>query len=199
MRFFSHIRIFKPLPYFLLGVTILISCDIFSARTPEEPQSGENTWLQPDTPERVIENLSNAIRELNSQNYFRSLSEDFSFQSTSTAESREPLLWSSWAGADELSYFQRLAGAASLFSGHDLELIEGTPTVVSTDVYLYESRYLLTINHSRTDENIPTVVQGRLSWRIEQLQSGLWVLVEWIDVELGNEPSWSDLKAAFST
>ena len=180
-------------------MTFLCSCDVFKARTPEDPLSGESTWLQPDTPERVIENLSNAIRELNSQNYFRSLSESFSFQSTRTAESREPLLWSSWAGADELSYFQRLVGAASNFEGHDLELIEGTPTVVSTDIYLYESRYLLTINHSRIDENIPTVVQGQLTWRIEQLSNGLWVLVEWIDVELGSEPSWSDLKAAFST
>ncbi len=175
------------------------SCELFSARDPEDPQFGQSTWLQPDTPERVIQNIQNSVRDLNSQNYSRSLSTEFRFQSTLTAEEREPLLWTSWSGPDELSYFQRLVGASSGFSGHGLELIDTIPTVVSESIYLFEANYLLTLNHSRTDEGIPTEMQGRLSWKIIQLSSGLWVLEEWIDVEIQNQSSWSDLKAAFST
>lgn len=183
------------LPLLLVG----ISCGLFEARTPEAPLSGKSTWLQPDTPERVVENIQNSVREMNSQNYHRSLVNEFSFKASLEADSREPLLWAGWAAQDELSYFQRLVGAASNFNGHDLELVDATPTVLSESVYLFEADYLLTVNHSRVDEDIPTEYQGRLTWKLVQGEDGLWALEEWIDVNIGSAPSWSDLKASFST
>ena len=44
---------------------------------------------------------------------------------------------------------------------------------------------------------MPDTVQGRLVWEIEQGDDGLWRLQRWTDQELGNSPSWSDLKAEF--
>jgi len=37
-----------------------------------------------------------------------------------------------------------------------------------------------------------------LQWMLSQGEDGLWSMQDWIDQELGSEPSWSDLKAEFT-
>jgi len=80
-------------------------------------------------------------------------------------------------------------------SGHGLELFDQSFAIVSDTEYVLDATYLLTLNHSRPDA--PTEVQGRLQWIVGQASDGLWSLVEWTDQELGDSPSWSDLKAEF--
>ena len=180
----------------VLVVLLAAGCDLFQAREPEDPIGDAGTWLQPDTPERVVENLQNAVAELNTQNYLRSLADPFTFEPTVAAESREPLL-ASWTRAEEEAYFTRLKAAAEPFSGRSLQLFDTAPSIVGDDVYVLAATYQLTIPHSRADENVPTDVQGRVLWEIVQGADGLWRLRSWTDQELGGNASWSDLKAAF--
>lgn len=183
----------------VLIAVLQAGCDIFSTRDPEPPQAGTGTWLQPDTPDRVIENLQGAIAAMNSGNYLRSLADDFTFDPSQSARAREPELWQGWGRADEETYFGRLVASASFSSGHDLQLLDKTETVLTDQKYVVDANYILTVHHSRTSEDIPTEFQGRLIWEIDQSEEGLWYIQRWTDVdqESQNVASWSDLKASF--
>lgn len=178
----------------LLVLLVLGGCDLFAPRTPEPPITESGTYLQPDTPDQVIENLEAAVAELNTLNYRRSFAEALTFHPTATAEARTAI-WTGWGRAEEEQYFGTLAAAAQAAGTHSLRLSDGTLAVQDADRYVYDAGYVLTVQHRRTDA--PTSVQGRLIWTLEQGEDGLWQITEWTDRELGTAPSWSDLKAAF--
>jgi len=179
----------------VIVVSILIAgCSLFSTRTPDEPLADAGTFSQPDTPEQVIDNIIDAIGEMNAPNYRRSLTEDLVFHPTASAEARESV-FANWGRAQEDQYFTAAAAAADLNTGHGLVLNDQSFTIVSDTQYLLDASYVLTINHRRPDA--PSEVQGRLQWLVEQRSNGLWDLKEWTDRELGGKTSWSDLKAEF--
>ncbi len=88
----------------------------FYTREPEEPLSDTGSFIQPDTPEQVIDNVQSAIAELNTLNYRRSLSEEMTFQPTATAQARESVFLS-WSRSQEEQYFSALVAAASSTRG----------------------------------------------------------------------------------
>ena len=184
----------------LMAILVLASglslpgCSVFSTREPEEPLSDTGSFIQPDTPEQVIDNVQSAIAELNTLNYRRSLSEEMTFQPTATAQARESVFLS-WSRSQEEQYFSALV-AAALNQGHSLQLNDQTLTLLSENEFVLDATYVLSVNHRRTE--VPTRVQGRLQWMLRQGEDGLWALQEWTDQELGSEPSWSDLKAEFT-
>ncbi len=175
---------------------VLGSCDLFSAREPEAPASEGGTFLQPDTPEQVIENILAAVEEMNAPNYGRSLAADLMFTPTAAALGQDPSTWTSWSKAEEERYFSTAAAAAQLSTGHRLVLTDPAVSVITDDRFQYDATYTLTVNHNRPE--VPTGAQGRLIWVLTQGDDGLWSLSEWTDREIGGAVSWSDLKAAFS-
>ncbi len=183
------------IPGMTLMLVLAVGCDVFAPRTPEAPTGEAGTFVQPDAPEIVVENLQAAIAELTTANYRRSLAEGLVIEPTATAEARDPLLWSSWGKAEEVSTFGTLAEAARLTTGHGLRL-EDTSTDVGDTRYTLDATYVLVLRHRRT--GVPDTLQGRLIWEIVQGEDGLWSLTRWTDRELGGSPSWSDLKAAFA-
>lgn len=183
----------------LIGTTlvlalVLAACDVFSPRTPEDPIGEAGTFTQPDVPDLVVDNLQAAIAEMNTVNYRRSLAEDLVFEPTAVAEARDPSLWASWSRTEEVNAFTTLAEAARQNTGHSLRL-EDIATEVGDARYTLDATYVLVARHRRSD--VPDTLQGRLVWVIEQGADGLWSLRRWTDQELGNSPSWSDLKAEF--
>lgn len=182
--------------------TLLISgqltgCGVFDTREPDPPESGVGTWLQPDTPDRVVQNVQNAIAEMNSRNYLRSLAPDFTFEPTVSAKAREPSLWAGWATSEEETYFSRLVASANFLSGHSLQLLDATENVVDDERWVIDANYILTVQHSRAAEDVPTEFQGHLVWAMRRSSEGLWYLQNWTDQETGNLPSWSELKSTF--
>jgi len=184
---------------YVASMLVFVGCDLFSTREPEPPEAGVGTWLQPDTPDRVVENVRNSIAEMNSGNYLRSLATDFTFEPSQTARARESELWQGWSRADEETYFSRLVASSAFSSGHDLQLLDKTENILSDVLYILDANYILTVKHSRTTEDIPTEFQGRLVWEIEKSDEGLWYLKRWVDVDQESQAvaSWSELKASF--
>lgn len=174
---------------------LVTGCSLFSPRDPEDPIDEAGTFLQPDTPEQVVENIRAAISELNTPNYSRSFSADLRVTPTATAEAQDPGIWSAWSRAEEEQYFSTMAAAAQFGSNHELVLNDQNISIITDSRYEIDASYSLTINHNRPD--VPTAVQGRLIWVMIQEEDGLWRLSEWTDRELSNTPSWSDMKAAF--
>ena len=177
------------------GLLLLMGCDALQPRTPETPETTGGTFLQPDTPEQVVENVQAAIAELNTTNYRRSFAQTLTFTPTLAAEARDGALWTTWSRTEEEGYFSTLAAAAQFASGHELRLDEQTTSIVGTDRFLLDARYTLTVQHRRTD--VATSVQGRLIWTITQGDDGLWSIAEWTDRAITGNASWSDLKASF--
>lgn len=177
------------------ALLFLSGCSVFSTREPEDPLGDTGSFVQADTPEQVIENLQAAVAELNTLNYRRSLSEQFTFQPTASAQARETVFLS-WSRSQEEQYFSAMVAAASLNEGHSLQLNDESLTLLSESEFVLDATYVLTINHRRAE--VPVRVQGRLQWILRQGEDGLWALEEWLDQELGTEPSWSDLKAEFT-
>lgn len=177
----------------VLGVA-LSGCGLFEPREPELPVGEAGTFVQPDAPDLVVDNLQNAVAELNTQNYRRSLAEALVFEPTAASAASAPALWPSWSRSEEIGYFTTLAEAARTGQGHELRLTDPVAEV-APDRYVLEATYLLVVRHSRPDA--PDSVQGRLLWQIEPDADGLWRLVRWRDQSLSSSPSWSDLKAAF--
>jgi hypothetical protein len=176
---------------------LLSSCGIFTPRTPETPVGTSGTWLQPDTPDRVMENIKNAIAEKNVQNYVRSLASNLTFQPTLEAQAKQSVIWTRWTTTEEEAYFSRLQSASTTFSGHSLQLLDITQTIIDNTHNQVQASYILRLPHSRTDEGIATEFRGRLVWIMAQGSDGLWRLHQWLDQSTEGKPSWSDLKAAF--
>ena len=170
-------------------------CDLFAPRTPEDPVDEAGTFLQPDTPEQVIDNIRFSIAELNPPNYNRSFNPALMFTPTEEARARDENIWLDWSQTEENQYFSTMVAAAQFASNHELVLTDQTISIIAEDRFEVDASYTLTINHNRPE--VATSVQGRLIWSIIQGEDGLWSVNEWTDREVGNEPSWSDLKLEF--
>lgn len=179
-----------------LTLVFLASCDVFGARTPEAPEGGAGTWLQPVAPDLVVNNLRAAVTELNATNYRRSFDEDFTFTPTAAAYARNPDQWMNWSEAQENGYFITVVEAAKGSSGNLLRLEDSTTELSDTE-YILDAHYLLLIRHG--SQQIADTLQGRLIWVITKKPDGLWALTRWSDQSLGSEDSWSDLKAEFAS
>ena len=154
------------------------------------------TYAQPDTPDRVVDNIQNAIAEMNVQNYRRSISDDLVFRPSASALHATPL-FASWAAGDEERYFSTLVASTNQAAEHELRIEDMTLSPRSQNEYVLDGTYVLDVRHTRSE--VPTRFQGRLHWVISQDQDGLWRLTEWTDQELNaSTPTWSTLKAAFS-
>ncbi|MGA1495368.1 MAG: hypothetical protein ACO37D_08230, partial [Rhodothermales bacterium] len=146
----------------LMALMLLVSgCSVFSTPEPEEPLGETGSFIQHDTPEQVIENLQASVAELNTLNYRRSLSEDFAFRPTATAQARESVFLS-WSRSQEEQYFSAMVAAAALNQGHSLQLNDQSLTLLSESEFVLDATYVLSVNHRRAE--VPTRVQGRLQY-----------------------------------
>ncbi len=179
----------------IAAILAWLACDAFLPRTPADPIAEAGTFIQPDEPDAVVDNLRAAVAEMNAANYRRSLGEEVIFEPTAVAKARDPSLWASWGRAEEDGYFTTMTEAARQGTGHLLRL-DNMAAEFGESRYTLDAQYFLVVNHRRA--GVPDTVQGRLIWEIEQGPTGLWALGSWTDQQVGGSPSWSDLKAEFA-
>jgi hypothetical protein len=167
-------------------------CDALSTRTPEPP-AGASTFVQPDTPEIVLANLTAALAERSPSSYRRSLSPDLVFTPSREAAARFAF-WDGWGAPEEETSFRTLVASAQPAAEFSLSLATTAPAQVTPDTWTLDTEYVLIVPHQRAEA--PTRVQGRLQWTIARGSDNLWSLSEWTD-EATNGPTWSNLKALF--
>ena len=92
----------------LFSLFFINSCDIFSTRTPEKPNSNRSSYQPPTSASIVISNLISSIKEKNIENYiscFADLAQgsnkEFTFLPSSDALSRFPNLFTNWSIDEE--------------------------------------------------------------------------------------------------
>ena len=184
----------------IIGVSLLLSsCSVFETREAEEPDDGSGTpFTTPVQPSQVVENLQNAVADMNVQNYERSITQaGFRYQPNSDSQSSDPELWASWGEEEELDYFRNMASSASGLSGHQLQLENVSSNQESETEYQYEADYAITVVHDRGNDVAPTVAQGRMILHMERGEDDLWEIVEWYDFSEGSDFTWSDFRSTF--
>lgn len=185
----------------ILGMTIIwlmmTSCSIFETREPEEPGSTTvPVFIQPDRPQDVVQNLINAVRAVNVDNYRRCLSfEEFVYEPTSVAQSGNPDLWQGWGVLEEQTYFSNMSSETEGLGGHDLTFEYENYTPRQTGEEQFEADYLIIINHNR--QGLPSEARGRIRLFIDRDEDGQWSIHSWSDASNGNDFSWSDFRVAF--
>lgn len=200
---------FKMKLIYLLLILIcitFISCDFFSTRTPEPPDTGRSGFLPPTSATIVLTNFINSIKEKNSENFIACLSDSstsnltFSFIPSSEALVKFPGKFNIWNRTSELRSFNSVLSSIkddekpNLIFKKSLNDFEN----FSTDSAVFYSSYYLFIPH--TKENLPTEYEGTIQLTIN-LHNQRWSITKWIDIssmEDSSKFSWSILKANFS-
>jgi hypothetical protein len=184
----------------LFALFVLNGCSLFEPRASEPPegiQSGR--FIQPDRPEIVLENLSNAVMHLNVQNFLACLDEQaYTFFPAQNNSTTDPDLWRNWGRTEEQLWFNNIRSAATVQSGHQLQLTNVLVESVSQNRMRYTVGYSLTIYHNRTTAGIPIVASGSMTLALKADERGLWFIERWTDLSEGSGGfSWSDLRSAF--
>lgn len=188
----------------LLILAGLSSCDLFTTRQPEEPDTGSSIYMPPTDASKVIFNLTNAIIEKNADNYEKcfsnpdSVNSGFQFIPSAEAIAAYSGTFETWDIDSEVNAFR------SMFS----KLNEETSPIIILPLYsdvpygpdsvLYTADYIIEINHSII--NIPTKFSGTAQMTIIKDNSGLYSISTWYDTDPPVEDStksWSFLKALF--
>jgi hypothetical protein len=182
-------------------MSILVSsCELFSVREPEEPLLGTGgVFLQPDTPNAVLDNLINAIREMNAINYLNCLSPiEYRYNPANLGNIGDPGTWDGWSRVEEDRYFKNLASAAENLSGHSLTFDDIQRNDLSPQEQQIVANYALVVNTNRnTSSRVPNRITGQVIFILRSDNSGLWSIVSWTDIATNPEYNWSQLKAEF--
>lgn len=182
---------------------ILTSCtNPFSTREPEEPISAHQTWVQPRQPDLVLENLRNAILELNSDNYMRSISDTskalppFKFIPAADVAAENPGIFADWGRENERSYFSVLSAITPADSVRFMSF-KTDKVDLSGATALIITKYTLHVHHTQQVRGIPAEVKGEARFTLMSDTFGDWAIIEWQDISTAAAPTWSILKANF--
>ena len=191
---------------FLL-VNLVCSCNLFSTRSPEAPDSGKSSFQLPTSASIVISNFKNAIIEKNVNNYILCLADTslgdkrpYIFFASSEANALYGSVFQNWKINSERQYFNSLINNTPqdnvptiIFSNSRYDVLSPDSAVYTTDYYLY-------INH--TVSSINKNFAGTLQFSLAPRPSGLWSIYQWIDSSPSGVDTvkftWSMMKAQFS-
>jgi hypothetical protein len=181
---------------------ILAACGILETRTPQPPAQTSSTFVPATSPSIVLDNLTNAVRERNTDNYIRCLVDSnfsdkrFSFVPTQVAQSTYAIKFNGWSLSSERGYFENLksqtpstATALLFFSSQKFESVQ-------SDSALFTGAYDLVFQHDQS--GVPQEAKGTLQFYLATDRNKLWSIYRWIDLQTGSDFSWSEMKGRFS-
>jgi hypothetical protein len=187
--------------YFILFSLFICGCDLFTTRSAEAPTQARSDYQQAVTPDLLISNFVNSLRDLNVQNYLSCLSDPtytqkvFSFSPSSSAISQYPALSASWNKKNEESYFNNLVVKVTANLSVTLTL-SNTSESSQGDSLVYSASY--TLNVPTSDATLPQNYQGTLIFNMVRDSRSIWSIYYWQDSKNSDLPSWSDLKGRTS-
>jgi hypothetical protein len=190
--------VFRLLSLLLL---ILSGCDLFTTRTPEDPEGTTGGWTFPSSPEIVTSNLEVSIGRRSSVDYLRSfISEDvdsifYEFKADPETVSNYPGIFEDWGIKHEQSFIDALFSNLPLDSLSELTLIIREERPVSGDAWQLSADYELHVGHTR--DEAPHYMEGALDFTLVRLTDGGWYISSWSDHRISGYYCWSDLKARF--
>ena len=184
---------------YIILVIFYQGCGIFETRDPQEPETIRSTFYPPTSADLVLDNLSYAIIEKNSDNYYKCLSlSTFRYVPDSRSQQQWELIFSNWSVQSEKNYFDNLiarqeGGNSSAVLFLDNERL----TQYSSDSAHYQADYIFVFQHNQG--NIPKSSKGRMSLTLATESDALYYIRRWEDFRQNDTDfTWSEFKANFS-
>lgn len=186
---------------YLIILISIASCDHFSTRSPEEPQTGRSDFRTPDTPDIVINNLMSSFSNQNIVNFLRCFQDanyesDLKFTPSQSAQANNPGFFIDWTLRNEEiimnNIFNSLEPNAIPFLS--ISNIDQQQNPLST---LLQADYFIRVN---TSKDIAKEYAGTLQFKLISETNDYWYISEWIDFNSSSSTiseSWSNLKFNF--
>ncbi|MBK6915458.1 MAG: hypothetical protein IPH11_17980 [Ignavibacteriales bacterium] len=186
-------KIFFVFPILFMG------CDIFTTRDAEIPLLPRDSFQTAVTPEILIENFVNSLRDKNPDNYVVCFADSsfstipFLFSPSSEALSQFPDLLNDWTVKNERQYFINIANKITADQPMTLVLDQVNQSLQGDSVF-YEASYALNVPHT---DQFPVNYAGVLRFNIKRDSRAVYVISFWQDIKNGELPTWSELKGRY--
>ncbi len=184
---------------FFFLIILFKGCGIFETRDPQNPQNIRSTFFPPTSADIVIDNLTFAIQEKNSDNYFKCLSSSsFKYLPDSRSQQQYPEIFNSWSIQTEKNYFDNLIALQEGGSSSSILFLDNERlTQLSSDSASYQADYIFAFQHNKA--NIPKSSKGRISLILATDDDALFYIRRWEDFRQNDSDfTWSEFKANFS-
>jgi len=185
---------------FIIASILISGCDLFTTRDAESPQQPRSDYQTAFTPEILISNFINSLKDKDIENYLSSLSDSsftdkiFSFSPSSEALSQFPALGDNWSKKNESQYLNNLK--IKIPDELPITLTLSNPSQsVHGDSITYVASYSLNVPLNET--TIPSNYQGELIFELVRDSRFVWSIYFWRDIKRSDSPSWSELKGRF--
>lgn len=181
----------------------MVSCELFSTRTPENPDSDATGYIPPTSFDLVILNLKNAVAEKNLNNYMLCFSEsgfteirDFKYYATPKSAAQNQTLFSNWGRQSEEKYFNSMITASIDQVKPNLAFTDEQYQNFS-DSIIFTGNYLLNINFNDPQSN--NNYSGNLRLVLKNSPTGFWYITSWYDFERDDSEllTWSFLRSKY--
>ncbi|MCX7908134.1 MAG: hypothetical protein N2560_01265 [Ignavibacteria bacterium] len=189
--------------YFLiLFFVLLVSCELFRTRTPEEPDETNLNFPPATTPQTLIDNFTKSFSQKNITIYrscFPTETNFFRFIPSSDALSFFPSVFQNWNINSEINFAKNLFNKFSPQENPVFSLENKTFSSYTTDSTLFIADYELNVNSK--DNSINNVYKGTLQLVLVIDKSGLWKIIRWYDFnkQINGFQTISILKAKLSS
>ena len=173
-------------------------CDLFTNRDPEVPDTARSNYLPATTLDILFSNLKSSLNEKVLENYMSSFVDasfidlPFMFFPSSEAVVKFPALVE-WNLSAERQYFNNLINSTKQNTPILLDLQNEIKNAAG-DSAVFQYDYILTL--SPIDESIPSVYRGNMKFYTFLDSRNQWVSGISGDIQIGTNPSWSELKGA---
>jgi hypothetical protein len=175
----------------LLLSIYISSCDLFTTRPPESPDQARDNYQIATTPEELLTNLQNSLKDKVVENYLVCFSKSrFKFSPSAGSLLNYPSL-QNWDLKSEEQYFKNMI---NLTDDNSLIVLSLSNEELnrSADSVLYSANYVLTVPF--VDNQRPKSYVGILHLTMIQDSSLQWTITNWQDIKDQNLPAWSELK-----
>lgn len=173
------------------------ACDLFQVRDPEDPSETKSSYRVPVEPKVVIENLKNAFKDKNSNDYKKNFStgmplvnRDFYFIPSGNVLSIFP---SDWYINEEFQYFNNLVSRTP--QGIPISLTFSDEVYdIRADSSIYSAKYFISVPVQNSN---PEIFEGSVKFTMTTDINAAWTIYFWEDIAKQGSKSWSELKLEF--
>ncbi|MBX3007936.1 MAG: hypothetical protein KF816_07905 [Melioribacteraceae bacterium] len=183
--------------YIIVAILFLVfGCDLFTTRPPEEPKTTGNSLIPATTPDILFDNFKKSFEDKFPENYSSVfvnssfLDKKYRFIPVTSTSTQFPVL-NNWGIEEENQFFKSLKGRANPGASVSL-LFSNQSNNQLGDSALYQFDYLVSV--SAQDNTINGEYKGSAQFKIFLDTRGQWVIVNWEDIQTGNNRNWSELK-----
>jgi len=183
--------------FFFILVFGLTACDLFTVRDPESPTDTKSSYRVPFEPAGVIDNLKNAFKDKNSNDYKKNFStglplvnRDFFFVPSANVFTSFP---TDWYVEDEFQYFNNLVTRTPNNIPVSLSFSDEIFDI-RADSSIYSAKYFISVPVLNSE---PKIFEGSLKFSMTTDINSAWIIYFWEDIAKQGAKSWSELKLEF--